>query len=131
LIDTYDTLAGAGHAAIVGNEMAERGAKLIGVRIDSGDLAAQARSVRKILDDAELQQVKIFGSGGLDEFDLADFASADAPFDSYGVGTKWALPLMRRGPICLTRWSSTPAGRCKNSAREKFPGRGKNKFFAN
>ena len=88
LIDTYDTLAGAGHAAIVGNEMAERGAKLIGVRIDSGDLAAQARSVRKILDDAELQQVKIFGSGGLDEFDLADFASADAPFDSYGVGTK-------------------------------------------
>ena len=88
LIDTYDTLAGARNAATVGKEMAERGDKLIGVRIDSGDLPAQARAVRNILDDAGLQQVKILGSGGLDEYDLARFSAAQAPFDSYGVGTK-------------------------------------------
>ena len=88
LIDTYDTIAGAHNAATVGKEMAEHGDKLIGVRIDSGDLPAQARAVRKILDDAGLQQVKILGSGGLDEYDLADFSAAQAPLDSYGVGTK-------------------------------------------
>lgn len=88
LIDTYDTIEGARNAAEVGREMAGRGEKLIGVRIDSGDLVAQARAVRKILDDAGLPQVKIIGSGGLDEYDLADMAEAGVPFDSYGVGTK-------------------------------------------
>jgi len=88
LIDTYDTLAGAHNAATVGQEMAARGEKLIGVRLDSGDLAGLARAVRIILDDAGLQQVKILGSGGLDEYDLADFSAGQVPFDSYGVGTK-------------------------------------------
>lgn len=88
LIDTYDTLAGARNAATVAGEMAKRGEKLIGVRIDSGDLPAQARAVRQILDEAGLGEVKILGSGGLDEFDLGDFSLAQVPFDSYGVGTK-------------------------------------------
>jgi len=88
LIDTYDTLGGAKNAVQVAKEMAGRGQKLIGVRIDSGDLAEQARTVRRIFDGANLREVKIIGSGGLDEYDLADMADAGAPFDSYGVGTK-------------------------------------------
>jgi len=88
LVDTYDTLTGARNAATVGQEMAERGEALIGVRLDSGDLAGLAVAVRKILDDCGLRQVKIFGSGGLDEYDLADYSSKQVPIDSYGVGTK-------------------------------------------
>ena len=88
LIDTYDTIAGARQAAGLAQEMARRGQKLIGVRIDSGNLADQAIVVRKILDDANLHDVKIIGSGGLDEFDLAEFSTAKVPFDSYGIGTK-------------------------------------------
>ena len=88
LIDTYDTLQGARNAVQVAREMAARGQKLIGVRIDSGDLAALAREVRAIFDDANLRDVKIIGSGGLDEYDLTEFAATGAPFDSYGVGTK-------------------------------------------
>jgi nicotinate phosphoribosyltransferase len=88
LIDTYDTIHGARSAVQVAKEMTARGKKLLGVRIDSGDLAAQASAVRKLLDEAGLQEVKIIGSGGLDEYDLADMARAGAPFDSYGVGTK-------------------------------------------
>ena len=68
--------------------MATRGETLIGVRLDSGDLADLARQVRKIFDDASLPGVKIIGSGGLDEYDLAEFTAANAPFDSYGVGTR-------------------------------------------
>ena len=70
LIDTYDTLAGARNAVQVAKEMAARGQKLIGVRIDSGDLAELARQVRKIFDEANLTELKIIGSGGLDEYRL-------------------------------------------------------------
>ena len=91
LIDTYDTLSGAKNAVQVAKEMIARGQKLIGVRIDSGDLAAQARAVRQIFDEADLREVKIIGSGGLDEFDLSEFSAANVPFDSYGVGTKMGM----------------------------------------
>jgi len=88
LIDTYDTLSGAKNAVQVAQEMAGRGEKLIGVRLDSGDLAEHARAVRQIFDEANLREVKVIGSGGLDEYDLALFSAASLPFDSYGVGTK-------------------------------------------
>lgn len=88
LIDTYDTIAGARKAVSVAKEMAVRGEKLLGVRIDSGDLLPLARQVREILDEAGLIDVKITGSGGLDEYDLHDFSQTNAAFDSYGVGTK-------------------------------------------
>jgi nicotinate phosphoribosyltransferase len=88
LIDTYDTLQGARNAVQVAKEMAQRGESLVGVRIDSGDLAELARQVRKLFDEANLPGVKIIGSGGLDEYDLAELAEGDVPFDSYGVGTR-------------------------------------------
>jgi nicotinate phosphoribosyltransferase len=91
LIDTYDTVAGARNAVQVAKEMAVHGKKLVGVRIDSGDLAAQARAVRRIFDEANLPDCKIIGSGGLDEYELAELAAANVPFDSYGVGTKMGI----------------------------------------
>jgi nicotinate phosphoribosyltransferase len=91
LIDTYDTVAGAHEAVRVAKEMAALGQRLQGVRIDSGDLANLALEVRKIFDEAGLKDVKIIGSGGLDEYDLADFSDANIPYDSYGVGTKMGV----------------------------------------
>lgn len=91
LIDTYDTIEGARNAVEVAREMASRGQKLLGVRIDSGDLAAQARAVRKVFDDANLPELKIVGSSGLDEFELAELARSNTPFDSYGIGTKMGM----------------------------------------
>jgi nicotinate phosphoribosyltransferase len=91
LIDTYDTLQGARHAVQVAKEMAARGQRLQGVRIDSGDLASLGREVRRILDEAGLADVKIVASGGLDEYDLARFTAADVPYDGYGVGTKMGV----------------------------------------
>lgn len=91
LIDTYDTIVGAHKAVAVGKEMAARGKRLQGVRIDSGDLVQLAKAVRAIFDAAGMKDVKIIGSGGLDEYDLADFSDADAPYDSYGVGTKMGV----------------------------------------
>jgi nicotinate phosphoribosyltransferase len=91
LIDTYDTLQGARNAIQVGQEMKTRGLCLQGVRIDSGDLAELAVQVRRLLDEGDLPDVKIVGSGGLDEYDLARFSAANVPYDSYGIGTKMGV----------------------------------------
>jgi nicotinate phosphoribosyltransferase len=88
LIDTYDTLRGAGHAALVAKELAEHGRRVQAVRLDSGDLVALSKEVRAILDDAGLHDVGILASGGLDERDLAELQRAGAPIDAYGIGTR-------------------------------------------
>src|SRR3970282_854035 len=54
LIDTYDTIKGAERAIIVAREMAARGHRLRGVRIDSGDLVSASRPVRARLNAAGL-----------------------------------------------------------------------------
>ena len=68
LIDTYDTLDGARAAAMVGKRMKQEGRALMGVRLDSGDMAAGSRLVRGILDQAGFPDVKIYASSGFDEY---------------------------------------------------------------
>lgn len=88
LIDTYETLEGARNAVKVAKEMKKKGQSLIGVRLDSGNMVDLSQKVRKILDDADLTDVKIFASSGFDEFKIADFLSKGAKIDAFGVGTK-------------------------------------------
>jgi nicotinate phosphoribosyltransferase len=80
LIDTYDTVEGARRAVAASP-------RLKGVRLDSGDLDALSREVRKILDEAGQQQAIIFASGNLDEERVGRLVAAGAPIDSFGVGT--------------------------------------------
>ncbi len=87
LVDTYDTLSGVRKAAMVAAEMAARGQQLSGVRLDSGDLFELSRGARRILDATGLQHVKIFASGGLNEYTVADLVAKGAPIDAFGVGT--------------------------------------------
>jgi nicotinate phosphoribosyltransferase len=65
----------------------EFGPKLRGVRLDSGDLLELSKQVRAILDEAGMRRTKIFASGDLDEFKIADLIAAGAPIDLFGVGT--------------------------------------------
>lgn len=88
LIDTFDTIQGAKNAASVAKEMKKRGKSPVGVRLDSGKMADLSRKVRKILDDEGLSDLKIFASGGFDEFKIADIISKGAEIDAFGVGTK-------------------------------------------
>jgi nicotinate phosphoribosyltransferase len=89
LIDTYDTLEGAHAAVKVAQMMAQRGGgSLVGVRLDSGDMASLSRQVRTIFDNAGLHNVKIFASSGFDEFKIAAVIAEGAAIDGFGVGTK-------------------------------------------
>ena len=84
LIDTYDT-ARAAHKVVA---LARSGVAVQGVRIDSGDLGAHAREVRRILDQGGLTQARILASGNLDEHRIDALVSGDAPIDAFGVGTR-------------------------------------------
>src|SRR5579872_550538 len=88
LLDTYDTEAAARKVVTLAAKLKALGITIRAVRLDSGDLTALAKSVRKILDDGGLAEVTIFASGGLDEDALADFARRNAPIDGFGVGTQ-------------------------------------------
>ncbi len=90
LIDTYDTIQGARNACIVGKEIQASGARLRGVRLDSGDLLALSKAVREIFDEAGLHDVQIFASNDLDEFQIDQLLAAGAPIDGFGVGTRLA-----------------------------------------
>jgi nicotinate phosphoribosyltransferase len=83
LVDTYDSARGTRLAASLG-------APLWGVRLDSGDLAAEARQARAILDQAGLADARIMVSGDINEYKTRDLVASGAPIDSFGVGTELA-----------------------------------------
>ncbi|MCK2089310.1 nicotinate phosphoribosyltransferase [Thauera aromatica] len=88
LIDTYDTEAAAAKVVALAPTLKARGAQLVAVRIDSGDLAAHAHRVRAIFDAGGLAEVGIFASGNLDEHRIAALLAAGAPIDGFGIGTQ-------------------------------------------
>jgi len=88
LIDTYDTLQGVRNAIEVGKSLRACGKSLIGVRIDSGDLAYFSSKVREILDNNGFQKTQIVATNNLDENIVASLKEQEAPIDIWGVGTK-------------------------------------------
>ena len=88
LIDTYDTEAAARKVVELAPRLRAEGITIAGVRLDSGDLGAHARTVRAILDAGGLNGVTIFASGNLDEHRVAELVRAGAPIDGFGVGTR-------------------------------------------
>lgn len=91
LVDTYDTISGTVKAAEVGREMALKGQKLKGVRLDSGDIAHLSRKVRKILKRTGLRETTIFASGAFDEYKIQRILDQAGDIDSFGVGTKMGV----------------------------------------
>lgn len=90
LVDTYDVEKGIDNAITVGLEMKERGERLMGIRIDSGDLAWLAKMARCKLDDAGLTDTGIVLSNDLDENTIRSIRQQGAQVMSWGVGTKLA-----------------------------------------
>lgn len=91
LVDTYDTLkSGIPNALIVARELREKGHELIGVRLDSGDLAYLSRESRRMLDEAGFPGVRIMASNELDEYIIESMRSEGGRVDVYGVGTRLA-----------------------------------------
>jgi nicotinate phosphoribosyltransferase len=91
LVDTYDTLrSGIPNAVTVARELRATGHELVGVRIDSGDLAYLSGEARRIFDEAGFPDVMIVASNELDEYIIDSIRSEGGRVDIYGVGTKLA-----------------------------------------
>lgn len=115
LIDTYDTEAAARKVVALAPRLKERGIRIRGVRLDSGDLIALSKSVRQILDDGGLKDVTIFASGSLGEDQLLAAVRTQAPIDGFGIGTS------------LTTSSDVPALDCAYKLQE-YAGRARRKL---
>ena len=92
LIDTYDNLAGARNALQVAREMEARGERLQYVRLDSGDMAAISREVRRLLDDGGAPEVRILASGGFDEYQIARVLAAAPRLTASQWAPRWGCP---------------------------------------
>lgn len=94
LVDTYNTLkSGIPNAIIVAKELEAKGHQLLGIRLDSGDLAYLAKQARTMLDEAGLSYVQIAVSNQLDEFVIKSLIEQEAPINAFGVGTRLASGL--------------------------------------
>ena len=88
LVDTYDSLEGVRNAVEIGRRLRQNGQEMIGVRLDSGDLAYLSTQARAILDDAGFQDAVIVASNDLDEHVISSLKQQGAAVAVWGVGTK-------------------------------------------
>jgi nicotinate phosphoribosyltransferase len=88
LVDTYDTLDGVAHAIEIGQQLRAQGHALMGIRLDSGDLAYLSKQARRMLDDAGFPDAAIAASNDLDEHTIASLKEQGARIDLWGVGTR-------------------------------------------
>lgn len=89
LVDTYDTLkSGVPNAVKVFKDLKKKGIKNFAIRLDSGDLEFLSKEARKIFDENDLPETKIFASNDLDEWIIKQLVEHDSPIDVWGVGTR-------------------------------------------
>jgi nicotinate phosphoribosyltransferase len=88
LVDTYNTLEGVDHAIEIGRSLRKRGYELMGIRLDSGDLAYLSIEARKRLDDAGFEKAVIAASNDLDEYLIQSLKDQGAAITFWGVGTR-------------------------------------------
>ncbi|AXK79814.1 nicotinate phosphoribosyltransferase [Pseudolabrys taiwanensis] len=125
LIDTYDTEQGARKVVDLAPKLKADGISIFGVRIDSGDLIAHARKVRKILDDGGLKDVIILVSGGINEDVLLQMKAENAPIDGFGIGVNLDSSIDAPSLDCaykLQEYAGIPR-RKRSEGKATWPGR--------
>lgn len=125
LIDTYDTAVAAGKVVELAHALQREDIGINAVRIDSGDLGAEAVRVRRILDEGDCRAIRIFASGGLDEYEIAKIEQAGRPIDGYGVGTQLDCSADRPYLDCAYKLQEYAGRACRKRSEGKatWPGR--------
>ena len=88
LVDTYATLDGVRHAIEAGRWLRAQGKELVGIRLDSGDLAWLSIEARRLLDEAGFERAVIMASNELDELLIQSLHDQGARVAVWGVGTR-------------------------------------------
>ena len=125
LIDTYDTEAAARKVVALAKRLEPEGIRVEAVRLDSGDLIALSKAVRRILDEGGCQDTAIFASGGLDDEDLIAFRQSSSPIDGFGIGTSLTVSEDKPALDCaykLQEYDGLPR-RKHSPSKATWPGR--------
>lgn len=126
LVDTYDSIEGIKKAAATAARLEkEKSIRIKGVRLDSGNLLELAKFARKYFKENDLDFLRIFASGDLDEYKIAALLTAGAPIDGFGIGTNFAVS--RSAPAVdivykLSQYCDKPAFK-KSPDKQTIPGR--------
>jgi nicotinate phosphoribosyltransferase len=88
LVDTYGTLEGVQNAIEAARWLRAQGHELVGIRLDSGDLAWLSQQARRMLDEAGFPRAAILASNELDEHTIQSLRDQDAAIAVWGVGTR-------------------------------------------
>jgi len=88
LVDTYNTLEGVRHAVQCAQRLRQAGHEMVGIRLDSGDLAYLSIEARKILDEGGFPKASILASNDLDENIILSLKNQGAKVNVWSVGTK-------------------------------------------
>jgi len=125
LIDTYDTEEGARKVVKLAPKLKADGIAIQGVRIDSGDLIAASKKVRRILDDGGCKDVIILVSGGVNEDLMQLMMKEKAPIDGCGIGV--SLDVSTDAPVLdcaykLQEYAGIPR-RKRSEGKATWPGR--------
>ncbi len=123
LVDTYDSLQGTRNAAAVGKELAAKGHKLVGIRLDSGDLAYLSIEARKILDEAGFPDAAIVASNELDEHVINSLKDQGAQINVWGVGTRLVTAYDQPALGGVYKLSALRDGSAPGNTRSRFPSR--------
>jgi nicotinate phosphoribosyltransferase len=88
LVDTYSTREGLLHAVEAARWLRSQGKEIVGVRLDSGDLAWLSQEARRLLDAAGFPKAAILASNELDEDVIQSLKDQGAKIAVWGVGTR-------------------------------------------
>lgn len=87
LVDTYDSIEGIKKAIEAAKWLRQHNKKLLGIRLDSGDLAYLSIKARELLDEAGFPDAKVVVSNELDEVIISELKRQGAQINVWGVGT--------------------------------------------
>ncbi len=90
LVDTYDSISGVKHAIEAARRLQQKGHRMVGIRLDSGDLTTLSIKARELLDEAGFSDARIVASNELDEHRIRALKQAGAKIQVWGVGTRLA-----------------------------------------
>jgi nicotinate phosphoribosyltransferase len=126
VVDTYKPMAGIKTAAAVAEELfKQKGVKIRGVRIDSGGLVSLTKFARKHFKKKGVEFLKIFVSGGLDEFAVEKLLAKGAQIDGFGIGTRFATSHYAPDldiAYKLAEYNGKPVSK-RSPEKETYPGR--------
>jgi nicotinate phosphoribosyltransferase len=88
LVDTYGTREGIAHALEAARWLRAEGKELVGIRLDSGDLAWLSQEARRMLDEAGFPDAVVLASNELDEHVIQSLKDQGAKIAMWGVGTR-------------------------------------------